>query len=238
MSAGLDFVRGQATIVMDVDLQAPPELISYMLERWRQGFDVVYGVRTSRTGESWTKRITAFLFYRVLKDVASDVEIPADVGDFRLMSRRVVDAFKQLPERQRYLKGMFAWVGYPSIGVPYERRTRAVGTTKWNYWKLWNFALEGITSFSTIPLRMSLYLGVATFVAAILFAIYRVVDTLLHGNPVPGYPSLMVVLLTLGGIQLMVLGVLGEYVGRIYFESKQRPLYLCREILAPEAEET
>ena len=200
---------------------APGEFVA----RWRQGFDVVYGTRTSRQGESLLKRATAAGFYRVMARLSS-TPVPRDTGDFRLMSRRALDALGRLRERNRFMKGLFAWVGFSQCSVPYERSPRSAGRTKFNYWRLWNFALEGITSFSTAPLRVATYLGVATALAAFGFGAWIIAKTLMYGDPVPGYPSLMTVILFLGGIQLMALGVIGEYLGRMYEESKQRPLYL------------
>jgi polyisoprenyl-phosphate glycosyltransferase len=189
---------------------------------------VVYGTRTSRDGESWLKRTTASAFYRIMGKV-SDTGIPADTGDFRLMSRRVVDALRGLRERQRFMKGLFAWVGYPSASIAYQRESRIAGRSKFNYWRLWNFALEGITGFSTAPLRVATYLGLATALVAFAYGLWIVIKTLAWSDPVQGWPSMMAVVLFLGGVQLMALGVIGEYLGRLYLEAKQRPLYLVQE---------
>ncbi len=228
LSAGLDHATGDAVILMDADLQDPPELIPDFLEHWRQGYDVVYGKRIRRDGETALKKATAYLFYRLIRKV-SHTQIPQDTGDFRLLSRRAVDALKQLPEHHRFMKGLFAWIGYPQKAVPYVRQGRHDGTTKFNYWKLWNFAIEGITSFSTAPLKVATYLGLVIAVGAFAYAGVIIFRTLFEGNPVAGYPSLMTVVLFLGGVQLMTIGVLGEYVGRIFNETKRRPLYLVKE---------
>jgi glycosyltransferase involved in cell wall biosynthesis len=227
MTAGLDHAHGNAVVVIDADLQDPPELIPDMIQQWQQGYDVVYAQRTSRAGESALKKTTAHLFYRLIQRL-SRVEIPRDTGDFRLLSRRAVDALAGLREQHRFMKGLFAWIGYPQKAVPYLRDARFGGNTKWSYVRLWNFAIEGITSFSTIPLKVATYLGMAAALGAFLYGIFIVLDTLLYGNPVPGYPSLLVVVLFLGGIQLMALGVIGEYLGRMFDETKARPLYLVK----------
>jgi glycosyltransferase involved in cell wall biosynthesis len=228
LTAGLDHSRGQAVTVLDVDLQDPPEVIPELYAKWRDGFDVVYARRGSREGDSAAKRFTAHWFYRIHNAVA-DVSIPADTGDFRLMDRRVVEALRRLPERNRFMKVLFSWVGFRQTGVDYRRAPRVFGSSKWRYWRLWNFALDGITSSSTLPLRIWSYLGAAISLVAIGFAIWLVVRTFIHGIDVPGYASLMVAVLFMGGINLFTLGVIGEYLGRIYMESKGRPLYLVRE---------
>ncbi|GAB5413765.1 MAG: glycosyltransferase family 2 protein [Congregibacter sp.] len=224
MSAGLDHVDSDAVVIIDADLQDPPELITEFVERWREGFDVVYGKRESREGETRLKRLSASVFYRVL-DRLSDVPIPRDTGDYRLLSRRAVDALRGLRERHRYMKGLFAWIGYPQVAVPYHREARDAGRSKWSYWRLWNYALEGITSFSAAPLKLATYLGLLTSVASFSYGLYFLVRTLLLGNPVPGYPSLIVIMLFLGGVQLVCLGIIGEYLARTYNESKARALY-------------
>ena len=228
MTAGLDHADADAVVLIDADLQDPPELIRTFWTHFEQGADVVYGVRASRAGESWLKRFTAATFYRLI-DRMSDTPIPRDTGDFRLMSRRVVDALKQLRERHRFMKGLFGWVGFRQVAVRYHREPRAAGTSKFNFWRLWNFALEGITSFSTVPLRIATYLGLLTAVGAFGYGALIIGKTLLYGEAVRGYPSLMAVVLFLGGVQLVALGVIGEYLGRIYNESKHRPLYLIAE---------
>lgn len=228
LTAGLDHACGDAAIPLDADLQDPPELIPELLAKWREGFEVVNAVRITRDGESWFKRSSAHLFYRVINRL-SNVDIPPDTGDFRLISRPALEALKQLPERRRFMKGLFAWVGFRSTNVYYHREPRHAGKTKWNYWRLWNFAVEGITSFSQVPLQLASYLGFTVSFLALLYAAWLIIQTLVYGNSVKGYPSMMVTLLFLGGIQLMALGVIGEYLGRIYEESKQRPVYLVRQ---------
>lgn len=231
MTAGFDHANGDAVVVIDTDLQDPPELISDMIQLWRNGHDVVYAQRTAREGESWFKKATASVFYRLIQRM-SRVRIPQDTGDFRLLSRRAVDALLQLREHHRFMKGLFAWVGFPSIALPYRRDPRFAGETKWNYWKLWNFALEGITSFSTVPLKLASYLGLIISAFAFVYAGVVIYKTLAYGEPVQGYPSMMVVVLMLGGIQLASLGIIGEYLGRMFNETKQRPLYFTQSILA------
>lgn len=228
LTAGLDHVDADAVVVLDADGQDPPELLPDFIARWREGHDVVYGTRASREGESWLKKATARAFYRVMNRV-SDTAVPADTGDFRLLSRRVVEALRGLRERQRFMKGLFAWVGYPSTSVVYQREPRIAGRSKFNYWRLWNFALEGITGFSTAPLRAATYLGLGTAMLAFGYGLWIIIKTLAWGESVQGWPSMMAVVLFLGGVQLMALGVIGEYLGRLYLEAKQRPLYLVQE---------
>jgi glycosyltransferase involved in cell wall biosynthesis len=228
MTAGLDLVDSDAAIVLDADGQDPPELIADFVAKWREGYDVVYGTRVARDGETWLKRGTAALFYRIINRL-STTPVPADTGDFRLMSRRVLDALRGLRERQRFMKGLFAWVGYAQVSIPYRRAPRLAGGSRFNYWRLWNFALDGITSFSTVPLRAATYLGLATAALAFAYGAWIVAKTLIWGDPVQGWPTLMAVVLFLGGVQLMALGVIGEYLGRLYLEAKQRPLYLVSE---------
>ena len=227
MTAGLDHAHGDAVVVIDADLQDPPELIPEMLRQWQEGYDVVYAKRTSRAGESAMKKFTAHIFYRLIRRM-SRVDIPPDTGDFRLLSRRAVDALVGLREQHRFMKGLFAWVGYPQKAILYERDARFDGETKWNFTGLWNFAIEGITSFSILPLKMASYVGVITALSAFVYGIFIIVQTLLFGNPVAGYPSLLVAVLFLGGIQLIALGVIGEYLGRMFDETKGRPLYLLK----------
>ncbi|WP_111641268.1 glycosyltransferase family 2 protein [Marinimicrobium alkaliphilum] len=228
MSAGLDLVDADAVVIIDADLQDPPELIPKMIELWREGYDNIYGQRTERRGESAVKKLTAKYFYKVIKRV-SRVNIPRDTGDFRLLSRRAVTALRQLPESNRFMKGLFAWVGYRQIALPYQRDARFEGTSTFNYWNLWNFALDGITSFTTLPLKIASYLGLLIAFSAIITGSFIVAKTLIYGDPVPGYPSLMTVVLFLGGMQLLFLGVLGEYLGRMFSETKRRPLYLVEK---------
>ncbi|MDE2385743.1 MAG: glycosyltransferase family 2 protein [Alphaproteobacteria bacterium] len=237
LSAGLDYCRGQAVIPIDADLQDPPELIPQMVAKWREGFEVVYARRAARDTDDVQKRVTAGLFYRIHNYIA-DVRIPDNVGDFRLMDRRVVEALKHLPEKTRFMKGLFAWVGFRQTGIDYRREARAAGTTKWRYWKLWNFAIDGITGSSTVPLRIWTYFGVLLGLFALGYASWLVVYTMLYGNPVPGYASLMVGMLTMGSINIVATGILGEYVGRIYNEVRNRPLYLVRETMGLEASAT
>lgn len=232
LTAGLDAVQGDAAIVLDADGQDPPELIPVFVEKWREGYDVVFGTRTRREGESWLKRFTAAAFYRVMERL-SHTPVPRDTGDFRLLSRRALDALAGLRERRRFMKGLFAWVGYRQCAIPYQREPRLAGASKFSYWRLWNFALEGITSFSTAPLRIATYLGVLAAMAAFVFGVVIIGKTLMYGDPVPGYPSLMTVVLFLGGVQLMALGMIGEYLGRLFDEAKQRPLYLIQERIGP-----
>ncbi len=235
-TAGLEHSIGAAVIVIDADLQDPPEVIPALVAGWRDGFDMVYAERRERDGETWLKRLTARLFYRLMAHLGR-VELPRNTGDFRLMSRRVVDAVLQLREQHRFMKGLFAWVGFPSTAVLYDRAPRYAGRTKWNYWKLWNLALEGITSFTVMPLKIATYLGLAVALFAAVFGAQLVVRTLLYGNPVAGYPSMMAVILFLGGVQLITLGVIGEYLGRVFNETKRRPLYLVERFVPSEVNE-
>ena len=232
MSAGLHHANGAATVVIDGDLQDPPELIPSMLAAWHAGADVVNMRRRHRAGENWLKRATAHGFYRVMNRL-SDVPIPVDTGDFRLLSRRAVDALKELPERNRFMKGLFAWIGFSQATIDYDRDPRAAGTSKWRYWQLWNLAIEGITGFSIAPLMVASYVGFLTALSAFVYAAYVLVKTLVFGDPVKGFPTLIVMISFLGGLQLMAIGVLGEYVGRLFIEAKQRPLYLIDEFCAP-----
>jgi len=228
MTAGLDHVDADAAVVIDADLQDPPELIPSLVERWREGFDVVYATRTAREGETGFKKLTSTLFYRSMERV-SDTRVPRDTGDFRLLSRRALDALRQLRERQRFMKGLFAWIGYRQTAVYYLREPRQGGTSKWSYWRLLQLAVEGFTSFSTVPLRLATWIGLIASLLAFLFGLWVFGKALLFGDPVHGYPSLMVVVLFMGGVQMLALGVIGEYLGRNYAESKQRPLYFIEE---------
>lgn len=232
LTAGLDHCDAEAVVVIDADLQDPPELIPQLVEAWREGHDVAYATRDARDGEGRVKRLTAAAFYHTLERM-SDIPIPRDTGDFRLMSRRAVYALRQLRERQRFMKGLFAWIGYAQTAVHYRRQPRARGRSKWNYWRLWNLAVDGITSFSTVPLKLATWLGIATSGLAFAYGVYVFVKALFWGDPVRGYPSLMLVILLLGGVQLLALGVIGEYIGRLYAESKQRPLYLVESEVPP-----
>lgn len=228
LTAGLDYALGKAVIPIDADLQDPPELIADLVKKWQEGYDVVYATRRSRQGESWLKRITATVFYRTLGNL-SRVSIPRNTGDFRLLDRRVIEAIKKMPERTRFMKGMFAWVGYNQTSILFDRDPRLMGKTTWNYWKLWNFALDGITSFSMLPLKIWSYLGLAISLISLLYASFLVIRTIILGIDVPGYASIMVAVLFFGGIQLITLGILGEYLGRVYEEVKGRPLYFVRD---------
>lgn len=228
LTAGLDYANGAAIIPLDADLQDPPELIEKLIEKWREGYDVVYGTRRSRQGETWLKRFTAKAFYQTMSKM-SPVFIPPDTGDFRLLDRQVVAALKEMPERTRFMKGLFAWVGFKQTSIIFDREARFQGKTSWNYWKLWNFAIDGITSFSFLPLKIWSYLGLVISLLSLLYASFLVIRTLILGIDVPGYASIMVAILFLGGIQLITLGIIGEYLGRVYEEVKRRPLYLVRE---------
>lgn len=228
LTAGLDHARGDAVIIMDADLQDPPELIPQMMTHWRDGYDVVSMKRRSREGETRFKTWSAHCYYRMLNKI-SDVDIPTDTGDFRLMSRHAIEALKQLPERNRYMKGLFAWIGMKTKVVEYDRRARVAGKSKWDYFSLIGLAFEGITSFSRSPLRIAMALGVFIALAGVMFGLWIVFKTLMLGEVVPGYPSIIALVTFLGGVQLMTVGLLGEYVGKIYYESKQRPIYLLSD---------
>lgn len=229
LTAGIDIATGDAVIPFDADLQDPPEMIGRLVEKWREGFDVVIARRVERRSDSYAKRRSAHMFYRFHNAVA-DIRIPENAGDFRLMSRPIVEALKQLPENRRFMKGLFAWVGGRTAIVDYARQPRIAGTTKFSSWKLWNFALEGITSFSTLPLRIWTYVGGLTALFSLLYASLLVVRTLVQGVDVPGYASLITAVLFLGSMQLIGIGVIGEYIGRIYFEAKRRPSYIIRNV--------
>ncbi|MFY1896175.1 glycosyltransferase family 2 protein [Achromobacter xylosoxidans] len=229
MTAGLEHATGAAVILLDADLQDPPELIPDMVRAWREGADVVCMRRRSRAGESWLKRASAYAYYRLLSRL-SRAAIPPDTGDFRLMSRRAVDALLRLPERCRYMKGLYAWIGMPTRVIDYDRASRAAGATKWNYFALLRLAMEGITSFSTAPLRWATAAGVTAALLGALFGLAIIFKTLIFGDPVEGYPSLMAMITFLSGIQLITIGLLGEYMGKTYMEAKQRPVYLVSEV--------
>ena len=229
LSAGLDYVDADAVIPFDVDLQDPPEVIPKLIAKFEEGYDVVNAVRIKREGETFLKRFTSKAFYKII-NILSDIEIPQDVGDFRLISKAALNAVKQIRERKRFMKGIFAWVGFKTTSVYYERAPRYAGKTKWNYFKLINLAIEGITSFSIAPLRLASLLGLFVSFVAFLYAMWIIIQKLVYGNPVKGYPSIMVAILFLGGVQLITIGIIGEYVGRIYEEVKQRPLYIVKKI--------
>ncbi|TAK66891.1 MAG: glycosyltransferase [Betaproteobacteria bacterium] len=229
LTAGLDIARGDAVIPIDSDLQDPPELIPQMLERWREGFEVVLAQRVDRSTDSWVKSFTAGWFYRIHNRLAN-IQLPQNVGDFRLLDRCVVEAIRHLPERQRFMKGIFAWVGFNTAAVEYVREARSGGASKFGGWRLWNLALEGMTSFSTMPLRVWTYIGLVVAGASLGYGAFIVVRTLIHGVDMPGYASLFVAVTFLGGLQLIGLGIIGEYLGRTYTEAKQRPVYIVRKI--------
>ncbi len=235
LTAGLDHTHGDVIVILDADLQDPPELIPEMLEGWREGYEVVYGVRSQRDGETWMKKASASAFYRLIQRV-SRVRIPRDTGDFRLMTKRTISEMGKLREQHRFMKGLFAWIGFPSKPIYYSRDARAAGETKWNYWNLVNLAVEGITSFSIAPLKIATYAGLSVAFLSLLYAGVVIWKTLLYGDPVQGYPSLMVVVLFLGGVQLISVGVLGEYIGRIFNEVKMRPLYLVNRVWQSESQ--
>jgi len=224
LTAGLHKANGDAVIVIDADLQDPPELIPELIKEWHNGYDAVYAKRKARDGESYIKKSTAHIFYRLMQRVGR-VKIPEDTGDFRLLSKRAVQALSTLNEHHRFMKGLFTWIGYPQKAVLYNRDPRFAGDTKWNYVGLLNLAIEGITSFTTAPLRIATYFGLITAAGAFIYGSYMLITTLLFGNDVAGYPSLIVIVLFLGGIQLTSIGIMGEYLGRIFNETKQRPLY-------------
>jgi glycosyltransferase involved in cell wall biosynthesis len=229
LTAGIDHARGDVIVPMDIDLQDPPELIGTFMTRWREGYDIVYGVRTQRASDTAARRLSAGWFYRVFNSM-SPVRIPENVGDFRLVDRRAVEVLRQLPERNRFMKGLFAWVGFNSIGVPYERPSRAAGSSKFNLWRLWNFALDGLVSFSTAPLRAWFYVGVVIATIAVLYALFIITRVLILGIDTPGYASLLIVVLLMGAIQLLSLGIIGEYLGRLFLEVKSRPIYVIEGV--------
>ena len=223
--AGLKNCTGRAAIVIDADLQDPPELIPEFVKKWEEGYQVAYGVRESRKSDGFIKRLSAQAFYKIYNKI-SDYPIPYNTGDFRLMDRKVIEAVKEINEKNLFMKGLLNWVGFKSIGIPYSRPQRAAGTTKWNYWKLWNFALDGITSSTTLPLRIWTYIGFLLASISLMYGLYIVLRTLIYGVQVPGYASLLVSILFLGGVQFFVLGIFGEYIGRILIEVKNKPHYI------------
>lgn len=225
LTAGLDRVERGAALILDADGQDPPELLPQFIAKWREGFDDVHGTRIGREGEGMFKRATAHGFYRLIGRL-SNTPIPRDTGDFRLLSPRALSALRQLRERHRFMKGLFGWIGFNQVAIPYQRAPRIAGSSKFSAWKLWNFALEGITSFSTVPLRVATYLGIATALVAFAYGSWIIIKAVFWGDPVAGWPTMMSVILFLGGVQLVALGLIGEYLGRLYEESKQRPLYL------------
>lgn len=227
-TAGIDFSRGKAVIPIDADLQDPPELIVEMVEKWRQGYQVVLATRKARQEDTWFKRSSALMFYRLISAM-SEIDIPKNTGDFRLMDRQVVDAIKLLPEKTRFMKGIFAWLGFRTTTIYFDRPQRFAGETSWNYWKLWRFALDGIFAFTTLPLQVWTYLGALISLMSFVYAFVLIAQTLIQGVDVPGYASIMVSILFLGGIQLISLGIIGEYIGRIYKEVKGRPIYIVQD---------
>jgi len=233
LSAGLKVAKGNAVIPIDVDLQDPPELIPELVKKWLEGFDVVLARRANRDSDSLPKRVMASWFYRIHNMIA-EPKLPENVGDFRLMDRTVVDALNELPESRRFMKGLFSWVGFKTAIIDYSRPERSAGSTKFNGWRLWNFALEGVTSFSTAPLRIWTYIGGMVSFISLIFALFTAIKVILYGVDVPGYASLMVAVTFLGGLQLMGIGIIGEYLGRTYLESKRRPGFLIRHIYEPE----
>ncbi|MGV8920678.1 MAG: glycosyltransferase family 2 protein [Pseudomonas sp.] len=228
--AGLEYASGAAVIPMDVDLQDPVSVIPLLIKEWENGAQVVLAKRHDRSSDSYLKRHAAAMFYQVLNVIAS-TRIEENVGDFRLMDRKVVDVIRALPEQQLFMKGVLSWAGFNTVIVEYDRARRSAGNTKFNGWKLWNLALDGITSFSTVPLRVWTYVGGAVSLFSLLYAAYRVIDKLFFGNDVPGYTSLMTAILFLGGVQLIGIGILGEYIGRIYMEAKHRPRYVVKDVV-------
>jgi len=231
MTAGIDNVNGDALIILDADLQDPPALIPDLINLWKEtGADVVYGQRLAREGETWFKKFTANSFYKVINFIASNVEIPRNTGDFRLMNRRSIDALKQLREKHRFMKGLFAWIGYKQVALQYNRAPRAAGETKWGYIGLWNLAMEGIAGFSTTPLRVASFFGLIISILSFIFAAYIIIRTLIFGIDVPGWATLTVMISFFSGIQLLSIGILGEYIGRIFGEAKRRPLYFIENI--------
>ena len=236
MTAGLDVAKGDAVVIIDADLQVPPELITEMVKIWRTGFDVVYAKRTKRKGESLIKKATARLFYKLINKI-SDHEIPENVGDFRLMSRQAVDALNQVRERKRFMKGLFAWIGFPQTAIEYSRDPRLAGKTNWNYRKLTKFAIEGISSFTQEPLRLAPYMGFLTAFGAFALGLFYIIKTLMFGDAIQGFPTLITVILFFSGVQLLSIGILGEYIGHMFIESKQRPLYFIKKTYSAKADD-
>ncbi|MGN0229102.1 MAG: glycosyltransferase family 2 protein [Muribaculaceae bacterium] len=228
MLAGFDYVTGDCMVIMDADLQHPPMLVKDMVAKWELGYDDVYAKRKSRGKEPWLRRQFSLLFYRILKKT-SRIDILPNVGDFRLLDRKCIESLKLLRESERYTKGMFCWIGYKKTFVEFEQQERKAGTTSWNFWGLLSLAIEGIVSFTTFPLRIASIVGISTAVIAAMYMVYVLIKTIIWGDPVAGYPTLVLIILFLGGMQLMALGVIGEYMGRVFIESKHRPVYIVRE---------
>lgn len=229
-TAGIDNAKGDATVIIDADLQDPPELIEKLIKKWSEGYDVVYAQREKREGETWVKIKSAELFYRFMQRLGP-VKLPINTGDFRMMSEEATNAVKEFREHNRFMKGIFAWIGFPSVGVSYNRDSRYAGETKFSYLKLWSLAIDGITSFTIAPLKLATYLGLTVAAASFFYAIYIAFKTLVIGEAVRGFPTLSILILFLGGIQLIFLGVIGGYLGRIFNETKNRPLYFTKKIL-------
>lgn len=229
LTAGIDHASGDAVIPIDSDLQDPPELIADMIHKWQEGYEVVLAKRADRSTDSWLKRTTAKMYYKTHNSI-SDFKIPENVGDFRLMDRCVVEALKLMSERQRFMKGLFAYAGFKQTLIEFKRAPRAAGNTKWSKWKLWNYAIDGITSFSTLPLRIWTYIGVTVSFFSFFYAIWTIIKVIIRGVDIPGYASILTAILFLGGIQLIGIGVLGEYLGRAFLETKRRPIYIVRKI--------
>lgn len=228
LMAGLKYCSGRAAVPIDVDLQDPPELILQFIEKWEDGYDMVYGIRNDRASDTWLKRWTAKLFYKTY-NLMTRSPIPYNAGDYRLIDRKIIDTILELPERNIFMKGIFGWTGFKSCGIKYVRQKRVAGVSKWNYWKLWNFALDGITASTTLPLRIWTYLGSMLSFLGLLYALYIIIRTITYGADVPGYASLLVFILLVGGVQMIILGILGEYIGRIFIEVKHRPLYIVEK---------
>ena len=228
MLAGFDYVTGDCMVIMDADLQHPPMVVKDMVAKWEQGYDDVYAKRKSRGKEPWLRRQFSLLFYRILKKT-SRIDILPNVGDFRLLDRKCIESLKMLRESERYTKGMFCWICYKKTFVEFEQQERKAGTTSWNFWGLLSLAIEGIVSFTTFPLRIATIVGISTAVIAAIYMVYVLVKTIIWGDPVAGYPTLILIILFLGGLQLMALGIIGEYMGRVFIESKRRPVYIVRE---------
>jgi polyisoprenyl-phosphate glycosyltransferase len=231
MTAGLDIAAGDAIVMIDVDLQDPPQLIETFFARWREGYDIVYGVRQSRSEDGRFRRWVAGRFYATFNRL-SETAIPSNAGDFRLLDRRVVDALKLLPERARFFKGLAAWVGFSAVSVAFDRPSRRLGRSKWTYWRLWNFAIDAVTSFSSLPLKVWSYVGGLIAMLAFLYGLFIIARVVVTGRDMPGYASLITVLLFSTGVQMISLGMLGEYVSRVFLEAKQRPIYLLEGVYA------
>lgn len=229
MLAGFDYVTGDCMIIMDADLQDPPTIIPEMLHWWEEGYDDVYAKRISRGKESWLRKTFSLCFYKILQKTSPRIEVLQNVGDFRLLDRCCIEALKELRESERYTKGMFCWIGFRKKEIAFDRHDRVAGQSAWNFRSLFALAIEGITSFSTAPLRISTVIGLLVSMAAFLYMLFILIKTLICGDPVQGFPTIMTVMLFLGGVQLLTIGILGEYVGRIFNETKRRPTYLARE---------